>query len=218
MGHTSDWTMFVSLVGQPYLEVFKQALPLGFLREGGGPLRGSQIARQWKIIRFLEASHRGITASDLSERLEVPVRTVYRDLEAIQDAGFPIYTDRTDKNVYWKMIEGFTSDIPLPVTATELMALHMGRDFLKVFEGTVFQESIASFFCKVKSSLSPEMLRYLRSRVGRHDGWVQSSQRLPCVQGDNLGAEQLRGREKAGRTSLQSGVHRRGNQTQSRSV
>ncbi len=27
MGHTSDWTMFVSLVGQPYLEVFKQALP-----------------------------------------------------------------------------------------------------------------------------------------------------------------------------------------------
>ncbi len=91
------------------------------------------------------------------------MRTVYRDLEAIQDAGFPIYTDRTDKNVYWKMIEGFTSDIPLPVTATELMALHMGRDFLKVFEGTVFQESIASFFCKVKSSLSPEMLRYLEA-------------------------------------------------------
>jgi predicted DNA-binding transcriptional regulator YafY len=34
----------------------------------------------------------------LANELEVPLRTVYRDLDAIQEAGFPIYTDREGKN------------------------------------------------------------------------------------------------------------------------
>ena len=134
-------------------------------------MRGNQVSRQWKILKVLESHKRGLSAAQISARLGVPVRTVYRDLEAIHEAGFPIYSDQIDKNSYWKFVEGFRADLPLPLTATELMSLHMSRDILRVFQGTIFQESIESLFDKVQASLPPETISYLeniakRFRVG----------------------------------------------------
>lgn len=130
-------------------------------------MRGTQLARQWRILRLLETRKRGLTAAEISSEMDVPLRTVYRDLEAIQEAGFPVYTDRVERKSYWKLIEGFKSDSPLPLTATELMSLHMSREILKVFDGTIFQESIESLFDKVRASLSPETIRYLERVSGQ---------------------------------------------------
>jgi len=130
-------------------------------------MRGTQLARQWKIIRLMESRKRGITATELAHELEAPLRTVYRDLEAIQEAGFPIYTDRQGKNSYYKILDTFKNDFPLPLTVTELMALHMGRDLLSIFPGTIFHDSIESLFQKVKAALTPETLRYLENISGR---------------------------------------------------
>jgi predicted DNA-binding transcriptional regulator YafY len=124
-------------------------------------MRGTQLARQWKILRLLESRKRGLTVAELASELNVPPRTVYRDLEAVQEAGFPLYTEREGRSSYWRLVDGFKSSLPLPFTVTELMALHMSRDILRVFDGTVFQESIESLFDKVKTSLPPETIRYL---------------------------------------------------------
>ncbi len=124
-------------------------------------MRGEQLARQWKILRLMESRKRGISVAEISSDLEVPVRTVYRDLEAIQEAGFPLLTDKIDKKSYWQLMEGFKASFPLPLTTTELMSLHMSRDILRIFEGTVFQESIESLFAKVKASLPDETIRYI---------------------------------------------------------
>lgn len=126
-------------------------------------MRGNQVSRQWKILKLLESHKRGLSAAQIAARVGVPLRTVYRDLEAIHEAGFPIYNDREDKNSYWKFVEGFRSHLPVPLTATELMSLHMSRDILRVFEGTIFQESIESLFDKVQATLPPETLRYLET-------------------------------------------------------
>ena len=112
-----------------------------------------QLARQWKILRLLESRKRGLTVAELSSELDVPPRTAYRDLEAIQEAGFPVYTEREGRSSYWRLVDGFTSSLPLPFTVTELMALHMSRDIFRVFDGTVFQESIESLFDKVETAL-----------------------------------------------------------------
>ncbi|MCA1961807.1 MAG: YafY family transcriptional regulator [Desulfomonile sp.] len=131
-------------------------------------MRGSQLARQWKIIKLIESRKKGITGTDLANELEVPLRTVYRDLDTIQQAGFPLYTDRIGKNSYWKLLETFKKDFPVPLTTTELMALHMSRDdLLGIFEGTIFHESIESLFTKIKSILPPETLHYLDNISGR---------------------------------------------------
>jgi hypothetical protein len=39
------------------------------------------------------------------------------------------------------MLDTFKQDFPVPMTVTGLMALHMGRDMLSVFQGTIFHES-----------------------------------------------------------------------------
>ena len=124
-------------------------------------MRGDQLARQWKILKLLETRKDGLTVPEISAELEVPTRTVYRDLTALQSAGFSFETDCEDKKSYWKLAGGFRTDLPLPVTATELMSLHMSRDLFRVFQGTVFQESIESLFAKVRASLPPQSHEYL---------------------------------------------------------
>ena len=130
-------------------------------------MRGTQLARQWKILQIIESRKRGITGGQLAHELEVPLRTVYRDFEAIQEAGFPIYTERVGKNSYWKLLNTFKQNFPLPLTTTELMALHISRDLLSIFQGTIFHESIESLFQKVKSALAPEVLQYLENISGK---------------------------------------------------
>ena len=56
--------------------------------------RGDQLARQWRIIQILISSRMGKSAADLAGELEYGVRTIYRDLEALQVAGFPLYNEK----------------------------------------------------------------------------------------------------------------------------
>ena len=63
--------------------------------------RGDQLARQWKIIQTLLSSRQGKSATELAEALGCHSRTIYRDLEALQVAGFPIYTDRVEGKSHW---------------------------------------------------------------------------------------------------------------------
>ena len=58
--------------------------------------RGDQLSRQWKIIQTLISSRIGRSAADLAVELDINPRTVYRDLEALQLAGFPIYNDKVE--------------------------------------------------------------------------------------------------------------------------
>lgn len=45
-------------------------------------------------ILMLLQIHKQLTASDLAQRLEVSVRTIYRDIESLSYLGIPIFTDR----------------------------------------------------------------------------------------------------------------------------
>ncbi len=60
-------------------------------------MRGTQMARQWKIIRLMESRKYGISGNELASELDTPLRTMYRELEAIQEAGFPLYRQRWQK-------------------------------------------------------------------------------------------------------------------------
>ena len=84
-------------------------------------MRGDQMARQWKIIQFIESHRNGISVADLAEKTDSLPRTVYRDLEALLEGGFPLYTDKDGKNSLWKMMDTYKG-FPVPMTRTELMA------------------------------------------------------------------------------------------------
>jgi predicted DNA-binding transcriptional regulator YafY len=48
-------------------------------------MRGDQLARQWRVIRAIEASSNGLTVAEIAKREETGIRTIYRDLEALRN-------------------------------------------------------------------------------------------------------------------------------------
>ena len=125
--------------------------------------RGDQLGRQWKIIQTLISARTGKSAAELAEGLDCNPRTVYRDLEALQVAGFPIYTERVDRKNLWSLLDTVKHQMPVPFSLTELMALYFGRDLLKGFKDTAFYESLESLLQKVKTTLPPESIKYLEN-------------------------------------------------------
>ena len=100
--------------------------------------RGDQLARQWKIIQSLISSRQGKSVSDLAEALHCHRRTVYRDLEALQAAGFPVYTDRAGGKTLWSLLDTAKHSIPIPFSLPELMALYFSRGMMKVLKTPCF--------------------------------------------------------------------------------
>jgi predicted DNA-binding transcriptional regulator YafY len=124
--------------------------------------RGDQLSRQWKIIQALSASGRGRTAAELADEVECTQRTVYRDLEALQAAGFPVYNERDDGRSLWQLAESVKKQPPLPLSMPELMALYFCSDMVKTLPDTVFHESLETLFKKIKATLPPASLHYLQ--------------------------------------------------------
>ncbi|MFO7784539.1 MAG: transcriptional regulator, partial [Desulfatiglandales bacterium] len=125
--------------------------------------RGDTLGRQWRIIQLLISARRGWSAADLASELDCNARTVYRDLEALQVAGFPLYTERVEGKNLWSVLDTVKHQVPVPFSLTELMALYFGRDMLRVFQGTAFHDSLESLFQKVRTTLPPESVKYLNS-------------------------------------------------------
>ncbi len=125
--------------------------------------RGDQMGRQWRIIQTLISSNTGKSVSELIDILELEChqRTVYRDLDALQNAGFPIYNEMIDNKNIWMLMDSAKEKMPVPMNITELMSLYFARDMLKVLKHTVFYDSLKSLFQKIKTSLPSELINYL---------------------------------------------------------
>ncbi len=123
--------------------------------------RGDQLSRQWKIISYLSASRRGKQVSELAHDLDCHPRTVYRDLEALQQAGFPLIAEKFDNKSLWGILDTFKNQTPIPLSITELMALYFSRGMLGTLKGTVFHDSLESFLQKVQATLPDESLGYI---------------------------------------------------------
>jgi predicted DNA-binding transcriptional regulator YafY len=124
--------------------------------------RGEQLGRQWRIIQTLIASRKGISVSDLARDLECHPRTVYRDLEALEIAGFPVFTEKRGAKNIWRIMDSARQHTSVPFTLLELMALYFSRGMLKILEDTVFYDALESLFKKIKATIAPEMAAYLK--------------------------------------------------------
>jgi hypothetical protein len=53
--------------------------------------RGDHFARQWRLLQLI-VRPTGLVVEEAARELGCAVRTVWRDLRVLQDAGFPIFT------------------------------------------------------------------------------------------------------------------------------
>jgi predicted DNA-binding transcriptional regulator YafY len=78
---------------------------------------------------------------------------VRRDLDALQAAGFDVGPQDVQRGRVWKLGPLHRSSHKVTTTATELMALSLGRDLLLPMMGTPFWTGIESFWHKIQESL-----------------------------------------------------------------
>lgn len=173
-------------------------------------MRGDQLSRQWRLFQRLARSRFGIGLEELASDLACTRRTVYRDLDALQQAGFPVMSEKRDGRVHYRLIETFRlGDVPF--TPDEILALAFGEDLLRTLEGTVFHDSVQSALAKIRASLSPELARYLarmgesfRVLPGPHKSYASNRETIRVLNQAVLDRETLRLRYRTGATGKTS--------------
>jgi predicted DNA-binding transcriptional regulator YafY len=123
--------------------------------------RNAEVIRQWSILKELEASRR-VTIDDLAQRTGVTTRTIRRDLEALQTAGFPLYDETHDGKKYWTLEQkAFRRLDDTGFTLAELTALYFSRTLVEGLSGTPFERDVRSAFEKLSGALTPGMKQFL---------------------------------------------------------
>jgi hypothetical protein len=117
--------------------------------------RNMQVTRLLKLLGLLSNRTNGATVGELTRDMNVTPRTIYRDFEALQEAGFPLYSDLSDEEegspkARWRFVDGYRYQVPIPFSLSELMSLHFFRGLIKPLAGTAFDDGLTSAMEKVR--------------------------------------------------------------------
>lgn len=123
--------------------------------------RHKEVVRQWKLLKQLDDLHYGKPLPELAAEHEVNPRTIRRDMEALQWAGFPIYSDKVDGVVRWKLDKAMFRRLAEGLSLSELCALYASRTLAQFMAGTPFHGDLAAAFSKIEKTLPAKMKRYM---------------------------------------------------------
>jgi len=129
--------------------------------------RNEQLVRQHKLLQLLERSRIGQTLEELQADTakelglkSLHLRTVKRDLEALLAAGFDIESQRVQRGKVWRLGPKTRHAYRIQASATELIALSLGRDLLYPLAGTPFWTAVESFWSKLQDELPSSVWKH----------------------------------------------------------
>jgi predicted DNA-binding transcriptional regulator YafY len=113
----------------------------------------------------------GVAVDDAARKLGCTPRTIWRDLDVLQKAGFPLYDDKggDGRRSLWKLEEKFTLGLPVKLTLAETAALLMSRDLLRPAGAQALDAAITAAFDKIGRVLSRDarqLLDQMRDSIG----------------------------------------------------
>lgn len=113
----------------------------------------SRSDRLYDILRLLQdgALHR---AEDVAARMHVSVRTIYRDMDRLIDAGVPVQGAR---GVGYQMLDAITLP-PLALSANELEALNLGLAIVAQAADASLQAAADTLTEKIDAVLSAQSM------------------------------------------------------------
>lgn len=112
-----------------------------------------KATRLFELLTLLRGRRTAITAEALAEALEVSVRTVYRDVAALQLSGVPV--DGEAGVGYW-LRPGFHLP-PLMFDADELQALLVGGQMVRAFTDPELGDAAARARAKIMAILTDDL-------------------------------------------------------------
>ncbi len=113
----------------------------------------SRSIRFFEIIQILRQSERPIIASELAEKLEVNIRTVYRDIASLQASGVPI---QGEAGIGYVMQKGFDLP-PMAFSREELEAISVGLSMLGRSGDKELIKTVDTIRSKISSAMPSDL-------------------------------------------------------------
>jgi predicted DNA-binding transcriptional regulator YafY len=122
--------------------------------------RNAQLIRQWAMLKQIE-TNRWTTIADMAGQHTVSTKTIRRDLAALMEAGFPLYDERYEGKVYWRLSEEYKG-LPLAtLSLSETAAMYFSKKLVVNLAAPPFSDDIASAFKKIESALPERNIKFL---------------------------------------------------------
>ena len=116
-----------------------------------------RLARMTRLVSILQAHPDGVRTADVAERVGMSVRTVYRDLRAIdEEIGVPVWAD----GGRWGIDQEKAFLPPLKLTQSEAMAVVLSAR-LMVRYADKYDPDLASAFEKLEQGLPPALAEHV---------------------------------------------------------
>lgn len=122
--------------------------------------RNAEMIRQWQILQALESARYGKTIQELADEHGVTTRTIRRDLDALEQVGFPTTSTEGAGAHRWKLLRPVTPEMKQAFTVAELSALYFSRTLIECLAGTPFHGDLKHAFDKLQNALSPKMREF----------------------------------------------------------
>jgi len=125
-------------------------------------VRNAEVIRQWQILRAIESSRTGVTIHDLAAQAGMTTRTIRRDLQALQEAGFAIYDEGEEHETKrWKLDAQPFRSVEAGLGVQDVAALYLSRSIVEALSAWPLADELRGALAKIEGALNPRMREFL---------------------------------------------------------
>jgi predicted DNA-binding transcriptional regulator YafY len=125
-------------------------------------MRNAEVIRQWQILREIESKRTGVTIHELATLVSVTTRTIRRDLQALQEAGFAIFDEGEENQTKrWRLETQPFRTVQEGLTVSDVAALYLSRALVESVTAWPLSDELREAFAKIERGLNPRTREFL---------------------------------------------------------